>query len=142
MVIRQREQLRNVRHGFTLMEILVVVAIIVILAGLGGYYILGAADNARKSSAKLKAQEIGKAVQSYSLDHNGNFPGNIQQLLTRDQLSKCPYLNNQDALIDPWGNAYQYDQSGPMNNGMEPDIFCISPQGQKFGNWSQSLQQQ
>jgi len=141
MVIRQREQLRNVRHGFTLMEILVVVAIIVILAGLGGYYILGAADSARRSSAKLKAQEIGKAVQSYSLDHSGNFPTTLDQLLSRDQLGKGPYLKNQDALLDPWGFPYQYDISGPMNNGMEPDIFCFSPDRKKYGNWSQSMQQ-
>lgn len=140
MLLRERDPLKQVRSGFTLMEILVVVAIIVILAGLGGYYILGAADSSRKSAAKLKAQEIGKAVQSYMLDHTGNPPPSLDILVQRLPNGKGPYLKNIDALMDPWGNKYQYNPQGPQNNGLEPDVWCTSPQGQTYGNWSMSSQ--
>jgi general secretion pathway protein G len=136
MTIRTTSRKRRARHGFTLMEILVVVAIIVILAGLGGYYVMGALNSSRIDAAKIKAQEIGKAVQTYNLHNQGQWPPTLQTLLTRDSNGHGPYLKSQEMLIDPWGGAYQYDPSGPMNNGLEPDIWCIGPQGQKLGNWS------
>ena len=51
MVLRQRDIRRVVRQGFTLMEILVVVAIILVLASLGGYYVIGQLNEANKSAA-------------------------------------------------------------------------------------------
>jgi general secretion pathway protein G len=136
MVIRQRERLRNVRHGFTLMEILIVVAIIVVLASLGGVYLFGALRQSQEDVAIMKAKDIGKAIGMYALNHNGQFPTSLQQLLVQDNNGHGPYLKGQDYLMDPWGQPYQYNQQGPMNNGMEPDVYTISPQTQvKLGNW-------
>jgi general secretion pathway protein G len=137
MVIRQRDNLRQARRGFTLMEILVVVAIIVILAGLGGYYFIGALDGAKKDRAILGAKEIAKAVNVYYTEHQGQWPPNLQVLIQRDGSGKGPYLKGADYLMDPWGNPYLYDLNGPMNNTLEPDVWCQDPKtGQKFGNWT------
>lgn len=138
MILRNRDLFQTVRRGFTLMEILVVVTIILILAGLGGYYLIGQANEARKSAAKIQVKTLTQAAETYNLDHLGNYPPNLQILLTRDGAGKGPYLKNQDALIDPWGNPYQYNAAGPMNNGTQPDIWSESQYG-KIGNWSQSL---
>ena len=47
-----------------------------------------------------------------------------------------PYLDNPDALIDPWGNTYQYDPVGPRNNGVRPDTWTVNPRdGTLIGNW-------
>lgn len=139
MVLRNRDGLRRVRLGFTLMEILVVVTIILILAGLGGYYLIGQANEARKSAAKIQVKTLTQAAETYNLDHQGNWPPNLSVLLSRDpQSGKGPYLKNQDALIDPWGNPYQYNPAGQMNNGTQPDIWSESQYG-KIGNWSQSM---
>jgi general secretion pathway protein G len=138
MVIRQRDQRRHVRHGFTLMEILVVVAIIVILAGLGGYYFIGALEGAKKDKAILGAKTISLAVGVYYTEHS-QWPGNLAVLVQRDGAGKGPYLKGETYLIDPWGVPYQYDANGPMNNTLEPDVWCVDPKtGQKLGNWMQS----
>jgi general secretion pathway protein G len=136
MVIRHRNALRSARLGFTLMEILVVVAIIVILAGLGGYYFIGALQGSQKDAAILRAKEVSKAIGVYYVDHQ-QWPASLDALLVRDQNGKGPYLKSRDYLLDPWGNLFQYDPSGQMNNGLEPDVFCISPDQQKIGNWTQ-----
>jgi general secretion pathway protein G len=139
MLLRNRDVLKNTRRGFTLMEILVVVAIIVILAGVGGYYILGAADSARKSAARLNAKTITQAIESYSLQNNGQFPPSLDVLLQKDAAGNGPYLKSIENLIDPWGNKYQSTtpQAGPKNNGLVPDVWCVSPtDGQTYGNWS------
>jgi general secretion pathway protein G len=141
MVIRQKQLLRGVRHGFTLMEILVVVAIIVILAGLGGYYLIGQVDGARKGAAKTQIRTLTQAAENYNLD-NLTWPPNLQALTMRTANGKGPYLKNADYLIDPWGNPYQYDISCQKNNGTQPDIWSIGPPGtnQFIGNWSQLTQ--
>jgi general secretion pathway protein G len=113
------------------MEVLVVVAIILILAGLGGYYFLGQANEARKSAAKIQIKTLTQAAENYALDHQGQWPQNLSVLLQRDQSGKGPYLKSQDAIIDPWGNQYQYTQPG--SDAIQPSIWCEGPQG-RIGN--------
>jgi general secretion pathway protein G len=136
MIVRQ-ERKRNRRAAFTLMEMLVVVAIIVVLAGIGGYYLLGQLDDAKRSAAKLQAKgPLTNAVKTYYVKHN-TWPQSLQQLLQGDQKGS-PILEDQDALKDPWGGQFQYDPSGPMNGGRRPDIWATDPKdGTKCGNWAE-----
>jgi general secretion pathway protein G len=123
------------RHAFTLMEMLVVVAIIVMLAGLGGYYYIKQLDQAKRSTAKNQVKTtLTTAVESYYIDHNSNYPASLDVLLVGDDQGYGPYLKTADALRDPWGNPYHYDPNGPNNAGRQPDIWSDSPQGQ-IGNW-------
>ena len=135
MVYRKRELWKGVRRGFTLMEILVVVAIILILAGLGGYYFMGQLKESRKSAAKIQIKTLTKACQNYMLQHGDQPPDSLQTLRKKDA-NGGPYLENNDALYDPWGNQFQYNQGGSRNEGLYPDIWCMSPDGVEIGNWS------
>jgi general secretion pathway protein G len=136
MILRQKQEIQKVvRQGFTLMEVLVVVAIILILASLGGYYLLGQVDEARKSAAKAQVRTITQACETYKL-HNFQYPGTLDILLQPDPNGGPPLLKNAEALTDPWGRPYQYDASGANNRGTQPDIWSGGPSGnEKLGNW-------
>jgi general secretion pathway protein G len=120
------------------MEMLVVVAIIVALAGLGGYYIMGQFKESQKNTALIQVKTaLTQAVQTYALKHQGQYPGSLGELLAPDPSNgNQPYLKDRDALVDPWGNEYRYDPAGSNNGGYQPDIFTVAPDGATLGNWS------
>lgn len=113
------------RHPFTLLEILAVIAIIVILAGI----VIGTAGLAQRKAAEAKARsEISKfeiAVQKYKRDH-GYLPQPNGQI-TRSFLESLEspdgrrYLNLDELRFsnnnwrDPFGEAYRYQQPGEKN---------------------------
>jgi general secretion pathway protein G len=142
MLLRQ-ESSRQRRAAFTLMEMLIVVAIIVALAGIGGYFLLGALIESQEEIARTQASgTLTNACKTYYMKHN-EWPQSLQQLLQKDALGG-PYLETPDALIDPWGQPYQYNAQGPNNNGMKPDIWAVPKNNpnNKIGNWSKMQQQQ
>ena len=124
------------RAAFTQMEMLIVVAIIVALAGIGGFYLLGALSGGQKDAAKAQVKgALTQACQAYAIKHGNTFPDSLQQLLSKDEQGGGPYLESTDALLDPWGKQYQYDRSGTHNRGMKPDIWTVAPDGTQVGNW-------
>ena len=134
-MILRREVRRQRRAAFTLMEMLVVVAIIVALAGIGGYFLLNQLSQSQKDVARAQVKgPLTDSCKTFYLK-NHQWPPSLDQLLVNDGKGG-PYLEDRDALKDPWGQAYQYDPSGPMNEGRRPDIWSQSPDGQKIGNWS------
>jgi len=145
MILRttHRHETRSARTGFTLMELLVVMAIIVIIAGFGGYYILGQLDQAKVSAAIQKAKVVAQAAETYYID-NGEYPQSIQLLLQKNENGKGPYLKSQDAIMDPWGQMYQYDQNGTQTQAANQtqaravDVFTTVKDGtnRTVGNWS------
>jgi general secretion pathway protein G len=119
------------RSAFTLLEVLIVVAIIVILASIGGMYAFRAYEDAQINEAKIKAISISKAAEGFKLN-NGNYPNELGELVHPP--SGRPYLA-QDELLDPWGHPYQFDAGGSHNNGLKADVFTTTPTGQVVGNF-------
>lgn len=122
------------RTAFTLLEVLIVVAIIVVLAGAGTVYMFRALDDAKEGTAKSQAAELAKACQGFQIQ-NGRYPDSLQEL-TAPPNGGRPYVEP-EKLLDPWGNPFQYDPQGPNNNGLKPDVFTTNPSsGATIGNWT------
>jgi len=133
MTLPQRNRFLR-RAAFTLMEMLVVVAIIVVLAGLGGYYLMGQLAESKVSAAGIQARNISQALETYRLD-NGGYPGTLDELLQKNPVTgKGPYLERADALYDPWGQPFNYDPNGTINTNkgavvVIADVYANVPDG-------------
>lgn len=84
-----------------------------------------------------RAQVCGPLSQACKVYHrnNGEFPGQLRALIERDKAG-IVYIDHPAALLDPWGNPYQYNPKGPNNRGDMPDIWTVAPDGTVIGNWS------
>ena len=102
------------RAAFTLVEMMIVVAIIVVLAGLGTWYMAGAIDDGYISRAKADIKSITDASTMFKSQHSGRWPQSIDELYQPpdDGGPTTPYLKSQEARLSPWGNQYIYDANG------------------------------
>lgn len=129
--------MQRTQSGFTLIEILVVITILAILAGLLVPRVMDRPDQARVVAAKNDIRAIQSAINLYRLD-NGVYPGTEQGLLAlvqRPESGNVPRNWKQGGYLermpkDPWGNDYQYLYPGV--NG-EVDIFSLGADGQPGG---------
>lgn len=125
------------RHGFTLIEVMVVVVILAILAALIVPKIMSRPDEARAVAAKQDIATIVQALRLYRLD-NTRYPTSEQglgALVARPTVAPAPanwkaggYLERLPK--DPWGNPYLY-----LNPGLrgEIDVFSFGADGAAGG---------
>lgn len=127
--------MRSLQRGLTLIEIMVVVAILGILAAIIVPNIMGRVDDARITAAKNDVRALVNALKLYRLD-NAAYPSTEQglQALTRKPESGNVPSNWRAYLErlprDPWGNDYQY-----LNPGVhgEIDVFSLGADKQPGG---------
>src|SRR5205807_3211707 len=74
-----RKSARATRGAFTLLEVMIVMAIIVMLAGVGGYYLFTQYESAKAGRAKVDCQTLAELAGTYKL-HNDGPPPNIEAL--------------------------------------------------------------
>lgn len=129
MIVRRQTTARTARRGFTLVEVLAVITIILILAGLATVSVQAAMSRARVNEARVKAQSIIKAAETYYVT-TSQIPS-IQQLVERGE-DGPPLLNGGlQAITDPWGNTFnlefiQADAAGAQRFA----VSTTSPDGQ------------
>ena len=73
---------RKMQQGFTLVEIMIVVAIIALLAAIAIPNLLRAKMTSNDALAKATLRAMSTAAESYGTSNNGNFPGDINSLTT------------------------------------------------------------
>lgn len=99
--------------GFTIIELLIVMAILGMLAVMVAPNLFNQADGARRDAALSQISSLGSALDAYRLDI-GQYPDSLEGLV-RDISGRStwngPYLRGA-VPVDPWGNAYQYDSDG------------------------------
>jgi len=149
-LLEQPLKIRTNQHGFTLIEIMVVVVILGILAALVVPKIVSRPEQARLVKAKQDVLAIQDAMDLYKLD-NGFYPSTdqgLQALVTPPTAPPVPQNYKSEGYLqrvpmDPWGRPYHYLNPGVHNaNGI--DIFTYGPSGQPggtgdnatIGNWN------
>jgi general secretion pathway protein G len=133
MLLRAEYKNRR-RSAFTLMEMLIVVAIIVALAGISIFTLVPMYQGAQKDTARAKAKAIGEACTAYYIKHQA-YPTQVDQLTQKDEFGG-PYLKA-EGLLDPWGKKYNLAQSSGKTNDGSPEISTTAPDGTVIGNWSE-----
>jgi general secretion pathway protein G len=101
-------------RGFTLMEILLVLAILVVLASMVTLGYSNIQKGANVKAAKTQLNLLESAVNAYSIDV-GTLPSNLEALvqvpgdLARPDKWNGPYLAKTTLPVDPWNQPYQYE---------------------------------
>ena len=119
-------------RGFTLIEILVVIAVLGILASLVAPMVVGHVGDAKVSAARSQVEILGLALDAYRMD-NDEYPsttqglGALAQAPTGDPPARRwrgPYLKK-GVPLDPWGRPYLYEGPG----GTHPSTYDLRTLG-------------
>jgi general secretion pathway protein G len=128
----QRNQRRRRRDGFTLMEVLLVLAILVILGSLVGIAFTRVQKDSYSKAAQVQINAFKSGLQLYFRDH-GTYPANLEDLRAapggENTMWKGPYLE-EDIPADPWGRPYQYQIVQDEYQQDTYEITSLGPDGQ------------
>jgi len=142
------------RRGFTLIEILLVLAIILMLAGVTIVSIVGTREGARIDTTKAMIASIETAIETYNM-HIGHYPseeeGNLEALRVKptfeseevDAMWRGPYLKKEPR--DAWRNTFNYELNvaGTGETQAQPyRLWSNGPDGtdgteDDIANWSE-----
>lgn len=98
---------RSAKAGFTLVELLVVVAILGILGTIAVQNVIGHIAKTRVTAAEQGVQSLHEACTTYYIQHK-KFPTSLDQLTEGDE----PVLESDKGLYDPWDNKYEMETKG------------------------------
>jgi general secretion pathway protein G len=128
------------QKGFTLIELMVVIIILGLLAGLVLPRIMGREEEAKVGAAKVQIKAFESALDGFKLD-NGFYPETdqgLQALIKKPESGRIPanwkeggYLKPARIPKDPWGKDYLY--FSPGNEGREYEIISYGPDGEPGG---------
>lgn len=139
-IYRKRNVSRLTAHGsrgFTLIEVMVVVVILAILAGIIVPRIMGRPEEAKRTKAQVDIKAIEEALNLYKLD-NGSYPTTEQgldALVKKPETAPIPAKWKEEGYLpkvtkDPWGGDYQYLSPGEHGDF---DLSSLGSDGEPGG---------
>jgi general secretion pathway protein G len=128
--IRSARQKAARRAGFTLLEVLVVVAILVILASVAIVATTRYLEDAKKSKAQLQAKALATAIEAYMLHpHNsGNQPPQDDDwtALHTPGFGTSFLKNGEEDIIDPWNGRFRFASTVGEDGGIAIVVYTYS----------------
>lgn len=109
--------------GFSLLELILVMVIMGILAGMVAFAVAGRGNQAREVRARADLSVYQNAIEAYALEHEDKYPKSLNDLAVPDKKGRS-YI--QQIKPDGWGNAYVYVYPGKKN---KYDLFSMGPDG-------------
>lgn len=135
MKSQDKRRVSSGQSGFTLVELLVVVAILGLLAAIATPMVLRHLADAKVDTAQVQISQLATALDLYKLD-NGRYPTTEEGLVALTTAPpdaprwRGPYLSGDGSLVDPWGHAYIYHSPGETK---EFDLSTSGPGGPANG---------
>jgi general secretion pathway protein G len=124
------------KAGYSLLEILIVLAIIALIAALVGPRLFAQLDHAKVTTARVQVRSLETALQTMELDI-GRYPTESEGLTLlvqgdRKQVAgwNGPYLAS-GVPLDPWGHAYVYEP--PTDASHPPKVHSLGSDGKPGG---------
>ena len=108
--------------GFSLLELMLVLAIIGVLTAVAAFNLAGSGNRAKIKASYISMNQIRGALRHYQLEHN-QYPATLVDLT----VGKTAYLGNDFKLADGWGNPFLYQ--APGSNGREFELYSKGPDG-------------
>ena len=130
-----KREKREPRGGFTLVEVLIVLAILVMMAAMVMPRFLGARKAADVQAARTQIGMLQKALEVYATNVR-NYPSTEQGLmallvkpadLDDTVVWNGPYLNSDSVPRDPWGMDFHYEYPSQHSAADKPDIWSNGP---------------
>ena len=122
-------------RGFTLLELLVVLGIIAMLAGIVGPQVMKHMGESKTKAARVQIEDLAAALDMYKLDL-GNYPTSeqgLKSLIESPDSAKRwngPYLRKAKMPLDPWQQEYHYVSPGEHGKF---DLFTLGADGKEGG---------
>jgi len=131
---------RRRRGGFTLIEMLLVLAILATLVAIVAPRLVGRSEQAKFTAAATQISAFEAAIDAFEVD-NGRFPRALDELMSAPNDTpnwRGPYLRKA-VTADPWGAPYVYEMPG-RRNPLGYDLYSVGPDGRAggeddIGNW-------
>jgi general secretion pathway protein G len=123
-------------NGFTLVELLVVLAILGLLVAIAAPRVMKYLGSARSDTARIQIEKLSGVLDLYRLEI-GHYPTEqegLRALVEKPAQAdnwNGPYLKNRESLIDPWGQPYGYHSPGEHG---EFDLYTLGADGKEGGD--------
>lgn len=112
-----------IRRAFSLLEVMLVLAIIAIMTAAVAYNLIGASERAKIKATQSFLGTVQNAIKSYQIDKSA-LPGSLSIL---QQGGKMSYLDADKKLVDAWGRDFLY--STQAANGHDYQLYSKGPDG-------------